>query len=114
MKDILEKQKELKDWITKIGMTQKYFIEQYCIDNFNFTEEEIRQYHEKFKKEISRKTTKIEVLDKYFEFLYSLDEFKKVGYVKPFYIKRDDLFDDDFNKKMKEISKEITMRLLDK
>ena len=59
MKDILEKQKELKDWITKIGMTQKYFVEQYCIDNFNFTEEEITQYYEKFKKEISRKTTKI-------------------------------------------------------
>ena len=64
MRNISEKQKELKDWITKIGMTQKYFIEQYCIDNFNFTEEEIVQYHEKFKKEISRKTTKIEVLDK--------------------------------------------------
>lgn len=114
MKDILEKQKELKNWITKIGMTQKYFIEQYCIDNFNFTEEEIRQYHEKFKKEITRKTTKIEVLDKYFEFLYSLDEFKKVGYVKPFYIKRNDLFDEDVNKKMQGISKEITMQLLKK
>ncbi len=44
MKNINEKQKELKDCITKIGMTQKYFIEQYCIDNFNFTEEEITQY----------------------------------------------------------------------
>lgn len=74
----------------------------------------IAQYHEKFKKEISRKTTKIEVLDKYLEFLYSLDEFKKVGYVKPFYIKRDDLFNEEFNKKMKKISEEITMKLLDK
>ena len=36
--NIKEKQEELKIWITKIGMTQKYFIEQYCIDNFNFTE----------------------------------------------------------------------------
>ena len=107
MKDILGKQKELKDWITKIGITQKYFIEQYCIDNFNFTEEEIVQYHEKFKKEISRKTTKIEVLDKYFEFLYSLDEFKNVGYVKPFYID-DGTFDKDFNERMKKISEMIT------
>ncbi|MCG3677520.1 hypothetical protein [Aliarcobacter butzleri] len=114
MKDILEKQKELKDWITKIGMTQKYFIEQYCIDNFNFTEEEIVQYHEKFKKEISRKTTKIEVLDKYFEFLYSLDEFKKVGYIKPVCIKRDDLFNSDFDEKMKKISKEITNQLINR
>lgn len=114
MKNINEKQKELKDCITKIGMTQKYFIEQYCIDNFNFTEEEIIQYYEKFKKEITRETTKIEVLNKYFEFLYSLDEFKKVGYIKPICIKRDDLFDEDFNKRMKEISKEISMKLLNK
>ena len=27
--NIKEKQEELKIWITKIGMTQKYFIEQY-------------------------------------------------------------------------------------
>lgn len=105
--NIKEKQKDLKEWITKIGMNQKYFIEQYCIDNFNFTDEEIEQYYEKFKKEITRTTTKIEVLDKYFEFLYSLDEFKKVGYVKPFYID-DGTFDKNFNEKMKKISENIT------
>jgi hypothetical protein len=105
--NIKEKQEELKIWITKIGMTQKYFIEQYCIDNFNFTDEEIEQYYEKFKKEITRTTTKKEVLDKYFEFLYSLDEFKKVGYVKPFYID-DGKFDEDFNERMKKISENIT------
>ena len=96
--NIKEKQEELKIWITKIGMTQKYFIEQYCIDNFNFTDEEIEQYYEKFKKEITRTTTKKEVLDKYFEFLYSLDEFKKVGYVKPFYVD-DGKFDKYFNER---------------
>lgn len=106
--DIKEKQDELKNWITKIGMTQKYFIEQYCIDNFNFTDEEIEQYYEKFKKEITRTTTKIEVLDKYFEFLYSLDEFKNVGYVKPICIHRDELFDKNFQERMKKISKKIT------
>lgn len=115
MRNISEKQKELKDWITKIGMTQKYFIEQYCIENFeSFSEEEIIQYYEKFKKEISRKTTKIEVLDKYFEFLYSLDEFKKVGYIKPVCIKRVDLFNSDFDEKMKKISKEITNQLINR
>lgn len=96
--NIKEKQEELKIWITKIGMTQKYFIEQYCIDNFNFTDEEIEQYYEKFKKEITRTTTKKEVLDKYFEFLYSLDEFKKVGYIKPFYVD-DGKFDKYFNER---------------
>lgn len=106
--NIKEKQKDLKEWITKIGMTQKYFIEQYCIENFyNYTEEEIEQYYEKFKKEITRTTTKIEVLYKYFEFLYSLDEFKKVGYVKPFYVD-DGTFDKNFNEKMKKISENIT------
>jgi hypothetical protein len=110
-----EKQKELKNWITKIGMTQKYFIGQYCIENFiEYQDEEIDQYYEKFKKELSRKTTKIEVLDKYFEFLYSLEEFKKAGYVKPICIKEDNLFDENFNKRMKEISEQITKRLVDK
>lgn len=114
MNDGLEKkQKELKKWITKIGMTQKYFIGQYCIETFeNYQDEEIEQYYEKFKKELSRKTTKAEVLDKYFEFLYSLEEFKKVGYIKPAYIE-DDEFDDLFNQKMRKISKKITDKLLD-
>jgi len=111
MNTIEKKQKKLKDWITKIGMTQKYFIGQYCVDNFaNFTEEEIAQYYEKFKKEISRTTTKPEVLDKYFEFLYSLDEFKKVGYIKPIYIQEHE-YDSQFDQRMKEISKQIHDKL---
>lgn len=114
MNEIINKQKELKDWITKIGMTQKYFIGQYCIETFeNHLDEEIEQYYEKFKKELSRKTTKVEVLDKYFEFLYSLEEFKKVGYVKPIYVE-DKSFDDLFNKRMKHISKQITNDLINK
>lgn len=109
---IEERQKKLKEWIIKIGMTNKYFIESYCISIFNNPQEkEIGQYYEKFRKEITRKTTKVEVLEKYFEFLYSLDEFKKVGYVKPLYVE-DDSFDDEFNKRMNKISKEITEQLL--
>lgn len=108
---IEEKQKELKIWITKIGMTQKYFIGQYCNDIFeNYLDEEREQYYEKFKKELTRKTTKIEVLDKYFKYLYNLDEFEKAGYVKPFYI-NDDIFDDEFNNRMRKISKNITDKL---
>lgn len=110
-KNIEERQKELKDWIIKIGMTVKYFSGQYCQDTFeNFTEEEINQYYEKFKKELTRKTTKDEVLDKYFEYLYSLEEFKTAGYVKPFYIEDND-FNKEFNNRMKNISKEITDKL---
>ena len=45
--------------------------------------------------------------------LYSLDEFKKVGNVKPVYIKRDDLFDKNFQERMKKISKEITDKLIE-
>lgn len=114
MNEIVNKQKELKDWITKIGMTQKYFIGQYCIESFyNYSEEEIEQYYEKFKKELSRKTTKVEVLDKYFEFLYSLEEFKKVGYIKPVYIE-DDEFGSSFNQRMKKISTDISNSLENK
>jgi hypothetical protein len=109
---IEERQKELKNWITEIGMTQKYFIGQYCSDIFeNYLDEEREQYYEKFKKELTRKTTKIEVLDKYFKYLYSLEEFKKAGYVKPFYIEDDDC-NKEFNNRMKNISKEITDKLI--
>lgn len=115
--NIEKKQEELKNWITKIGMTPKYFIGLYCVENFYYEEDEedieIKRYYEKFKKEITRKTTKTEVLEKYFEFLYSLDEFKKAGYVKPFYVE-DDSFDDEFNKRMKKISQEITNKLIEK
>ncbi|WP_066402380.1 hypothetical protein [Aliarcobacter cryaerophilus] len=106
--NIKEKQEELKIWITKSGMTQKSFIGHYCNEFFShYAEEDIEKYYDKFKKEITRTTTKIEILDKYFEFLYSLDEFKKVGYIKPFYVD-DGKFDKYFNERMKKISKMIT------
>lgn len=113
-RNIKDKQNELKDWITKIGMTQKYFIGQYSIDNFyNCTDDEIDQYYEKFKKELSRKSTKIEVLEKYFSYLYDLEEFKKIGYIKPTFISSD-CFSEDFDEKMKNISKMITEELVNK
>ncbi len=97
--NIKEKQEELKIWITKSGMTQKSFIGHYCNEFFShYAEEDIEKYYDKFKKEITRTTTKIEILDKYFEFLYSLDEFKKVGYIKPFYVD-DGKFDKYFNER---------------
>lgn len=115
MKNEIKKiQEDLKKWITKIGMTQKSFIGQYCIENFvNYHDEEIEQYYEKFKKELSRKTTKVEVLDKYFEFLYSLEEFKNVGYIKPVLIE-DDEFGSLFSQRMKKISTDITNSLENK
>lgn len=112
---VQEKQKELKDCIKKIGMTQKYFIEQYCIETFNnFTEKEIQNYYEKFKKEITRKTTKVQILDTYLNFLYSSEEFEKTNHVSPFLVRKQEIFDEEFYKKMGKISSDITKMIKNK
>lgn len=112
--EIEEKQKELKNWISKIGMTQKYFAEQYFIEEYaNLNEEEIKAFYEKFKGHLKRSTTPIETIDIYLNYLYGMDEFKKAGYVKPVSVD-DGLFDNEFNKKMTEISKMITKNLEEK
>lgn len=105
---IIDKQNELKSWIKKIGLTQKYFAELYCVHYYHDPHEsDIKRFYEKFKKEVTRETTDISILDKYLQFLFTLDEFKDVGYVKPdFY--DEDKFTDNFNKRMKKISKSIT------
>lgn len=108
---IEEKQQELRDWIKKLGMTQKYFSEQYFIEEYDsLNEEEINAFYEKFKGHLKRSTTPIETIDIYLNYLYDMDEFQKKCYVKPTYIKNDS-FSDEFNERMKNISKMITQSL---
>lgn len=110
--EVKERQKELKSWISKIGMKEKDFSTLYCEDiYFEPSENDISRFNEKFKKELLRDTTKIEVFEKYFEFLYSLEEFKAIGYVKPTYVPNE-CFSDEFNERMKKISVDITNKLI--
>lgn len=107
MNKTIKKQDELKKWIKKLGMTQKYFAEQYFTDEYNrWNEEEIKEFYEKFRGHLKRKTTPIEKIDIYLNYLYEMDEFKKKCYVKPVYIESD-LFSKDFSEKMRNISKMI-------
>ena len=114
MKNCIDSKKnELKNWISKIGMTQKYFAEIYCQEEYvEPSEEYIEQFYEKFKKQIGKNSKDISIIEKYFDFLFELEEFKKAGYVKPkFYF--EDSFNDSFNKKMGKISEMISEKLIE-
>ncbi|MBC8237070.1 MAG: hypothetical protein H8E76_02455 [Helicobacteraceae bacterium] len=111
---IIDKQNELIMWIDKIGLTQKYFAGLYAQHIYHNPQEgEIQSFYEKYRGHMKRSTTKISVIDRYLNFLYTLDEFKDVGYIKPQF-HYEDSFDDSFNKRMKKISKDITDKILDK
>jgi phosphopantetheine adenylyltransferase len=96
-----EKQKELKEWLKKIDVSQLNFAERvyyHMYDNDN--SEEIKRFKEKFKKDIRRSTTDIKLLESYLEILYNQEEFLKLGHTKTVFLFRND-FDDEFNGKLK-------------
>ena len=105
---LIDKQTELKQWIKKIFKSQKYFAEQYYIEIYvNYDEIDLKQFFERLKKEINRNTTNIEIIEKYLKFIFDSEEFKNSEFIKPnFYF--EDNFSNKFNKRMKEISKNIT------
>lgn len=109
-----EKQEELKKWIKKLGMTQKYFARQFFIDDYiydNDNEEEIEEFYQKFKGHLKRITTPVETIEIYLSYLYGMDEFNKKCYVRPTKVE-DDIFGDDFDLKMEEVSKNISEHLI--
>ncbi|MCP4132447.1 MAG: hypothetical protein GY754_15855 [bacterium] len=111
---LIEKQEELKKWIKKIGWSQNKFAQEYYsqLDEDKFDhEEDIEHFIGRFKKHIGRETTDIETIDLYLNFLYSLEAFRKLDYIKPYNLSEDE-FDDEFNSKMEEISKFIDDELL--
>lgn len=108
-----EKQNELKKWISKLGMTRKYFAEQYFIDTYIYeidNEDEINAFYEKFKGHLKRKTTSVEKINIYLNYLYEMDKFKKKCYIRPNKIEND-IFGKEFDQKMEEISKNISIAL---
>ena len=106
-----KKQKELISWIEKIGLKPKYFAEIYAQHLYNNPEEEeIKSFYEKFRGHMKRSTTKISVIDRYLDFLFTLEEFKDAGYIKPQF-HYENSFDDSFNERMEKISKSITEEL---
>ncbi len=109
--ELKEKQKLLKDWLKKLGLTQPIFAERvfyYINDSDN--EEEMKQFIERFKKAINRNSTDIKLIESYLDILFEQNEFLKLGLVKPQFHYEND-FDNKFNKKMKKISRTISERL---
>lgn len=105
---VQKKQEELKTWLKKIGWSQKRFARSYYYD-FNDTdiEEEVLQFEEKFKKQISRKTTSVELVDQYLKYLYSLKEVKLNSFISCNNSSEDE-FGNIFNLKMRDISRRIS------
>ena len=104
---IIEKQKELKNWLYKLQITQREFSERVFNDkNYTQNEKEANTFYEKFKKQLNRSAS-IEVLESYLEFLYMQDEFIKFGYIKPNF-HYEDSFNEKYKKAMKKISQSIS------
>jgi|TARA_R110002050_G_scaffold280862_1_gene427998 hypothetical protein len=114
MNRIEEKQNELKKWIKKLGMTRKYFAEQYFIEEYDsLNEEEINDFYEKFRGHLKRSTTPVETIEIYLNYLFEMEEFKKKYYIKPYYIE-DNILSKKFVERMKKISSDITDKLIEK
>lgn len=106
--ELFEKQSELKSWIKKIGLSQKKFAERYYYDTEDTDiEEEVFAFTKKFNKQLNRDTTSIKLIETYLEYLYSLDEFKKLSVVSNKNTSVD-VFEKYFNDKMLKLSKEIS------
>jgi len=59
MKNVKKKQEKLKFWISKFGWSQNEFARSfYVANNETDVETEIKSFEEKFKKHLSRTTTK--------------------------------------------------------
>ncbi|MBU0720259.1 hypothetical protein KJ877_02840 [bacterium] len=105
------KTEKLKRLIKKLFKSQKYFSEQYYIENYvNYDEEDLYKFFETFRGHLKRDTTPDETIEKYLNFIYSSDEFKKSEEIKSTYFYEND-FDDIFNKEMQNISKKVSEKL---
>ena len=108
MKILQQKQQELKKWIKKLFKSQKYFAEQYFIEEYaSYDEDDLKRFYEQFKKEINRTTTSSVIINKYLNFIFNSEEFKRNEYIKPKNYFEDE-FSDNFNKKMKDISRKLS------
>lgn len=114
MNEVELKQQELKKWIKKLFKSQKYFAEQYYIEIYDLdyeNEEDLQKFYEAFKGHLKRNTTDIGIISKYLKFLFDSKEFKDSEYIKPkFYFEHE--CSDEFNKRMKMISKKITDHII--
>ncbi|MDD2464139.1 MAG: hypothetical protein PHI97_09085 [Desulfobulbus sp.] len=113
MDEVSKKQSEFKSWLKKIRISQNDFADlfMYSIEEES-SEEQIKKFQEKFKKQLNRKTTSLELLDAYLNFLFSLEKFKEAGFVRP-QSYSDDILEPSAARMMKCISKKLTQKYQD-
>ncbi|MGM0497924.1 MAG: hypothetical protein ACQESJ_08405 [Bacteroidota bacterium] len=103
-------QNDIKEVLGKIGWKIPRFAERVFYEKFNTdVEEEIKRFIEKFKKDIHRNSSthlKLREIKEYQRILYDLDEVRKTDLILPRNLFKDK-FSDEFNQKMKEVSKLI-------
>lgn len=114
-KQINDVQVSLKNTLTNIGWSlRKAGRWIYYEQNDTDLPEEIERFIEKFKKDMSRESstlTKLNQLKEYQKILFQLDEVKRAGYVLPENHMKFK-FDESFNNKMRQLSKNIDKILI--
>ena len=106
--EISEKQTELRTWLKKIALSQNEFAALFYDEHHeNCIEEDVERFKEKFKKQLSRQSTKVELLETYLDYLFSTEKFKEAGYFRP-QCASGGILDPEAEKLMKKVSKELT------
>jgi len=99
-------QTDIKNQLASLGWSQKRFVREYD-KNLKYKS---KLTVESLKKQLSRPTTEPRLLKTYLEFIESHSDYQKLGLIKPVNTSKNQ-FDDEFNNKMKQISKSITERI---
>jgi hypothetical protein len=84
----IELQNEIKSILAKLKWSQKRLGREFYIAKHDYdNDDEIRQYEEKVRKDLSRKTTKPELLASYLKVISQHKEFENLNIVIPSYYK---------------------------
>jgi hypothetical protein len=106
--------KEIKSLIGRLGWSQNKLAEVLYVamipddeSGANNEPDEIKKFHSKLKKQLTRSTTSSEILRQYIRIISHHSDFKKLDMVVPDYIESS-VLPEGFQDKMKAISQKIT------
>lgn len=107
-KTTAELQKTIKELCSRVGWSQKALARQLHYELYDTDNEcEIRQFEERFKKDLSRSTTQPERLERYLDLMREMPEIEKAGLIVPQYLPTDAL-DIEVEEALAIVSKELT------
>ena len=105
MKNIEKKQQELKNYLKKIGLSQKALARRWHMwHNETDVETEISQFEETFKKQLRRPSTDEALIDAYIDFLFDQREAKSLDLIRPV----GDLYEDELTDRFYKLSKSLS------